>query len=127
MSRVLPSLRKKVVTITSLKWEAQNYFLSPCPRVPQIHSRGVAGGFRVGLNYNGLKGFKKSTSNVVSTMQKPEVVREYLSKECAESQLLDSLLTRTVPKCTNQQDWVIPKGSTGKWCFIVDLSVPEDF
>ena len=59
---------------------------------------------------------------MVSTMQKPEVVRENLFKEFAESQILGPFTT--VPNCTKT---AILKNSTGKWRLIVDLSAPEGF
>ena len=84
-------------------------------------------GFRVGFNYNRLEGCKRSTSNMVSTMQKPEVVRVYLSKECAEGRVLGPLPPELFPSVQISRIGVIPKGSTVKWRLIVDLSAPEGF
>ena len=127
VSRVLPGLRKEVVT--SLKWEAWNYFLVNHP--DQEYRRYIVSGlredFRVGFNYNRLEGCKRSTSNMVSTMQKPEVVRDYLSKECAEGRVLGPLPPELFPSVQISRIGVIPKGSTGKWRLIDDLSAPEGF
>ena len=62
---------------------------------------------------------------MVSMMQKPEIVRDYPLKKCAEGWVL--ALTRTVSKHTNQRDCSNPKRSTGKWHHTVDLSAPEGY
>ena len=60
-------------------------------------------------------------------MQKPEVVRDYLSKECAEGRVLGPLPPELFPSVQISRIGTIPKGSTGKWHLIVDLSAPEGF
>ena len=62
---------------------------------------------------------------MLSAMEKPKVVRDYLSKECAEGQVLGSLSPEAFPNMQISRIGVIPKGSTGKWRLIVDLSAPE--
>ena len=60
-------------------------------------------------------------------MQKPEVVRVYLSKECAEGRVLGPLPPELFPSVQISRIGVIPKGSTVKWRLIVDLSAPKGF
>ena len=86
---------------------------------------GLQKGFRVGFGYNRLKACKKATSNMLSAMEKPEVVRDYLSKECAEGRVLGPLSQEAFPNVQISRIGVIPKGSAGKWRLIVDLSAPE--
>ena len=69
----------------------------------------------------------KATTNMVSTMQKPEIVRAYLSKECEKDWILGPLLPELFPSVQISRIGVILNGSTGKWCLIVDLSAPEGF
>ena len=63
--------------------------------------------------------------NMLSATQKPEVVREYLIKECVEGRVLGPLDPVQFPRIQISRFGVIPKGSSGKWRLIVDLSSPE--
>ena len=121
----LPGVRKEVVT--PLKWEAWNEWLISHP--DQEYRRyivtGLQKGFRIGFGYNRPKGCRKATSNMLSAMEKPEVVRDYLSKECAEGRVLVPLPPEAFPGVQISRIGVIPKRSTGKWRLIVDLSAPE--
>ena len=120
-------LRKEIVI--PLRWEAWDYFLvnHPDQEYRRYKVAGLQEGFRIDFNYKGRKRCKKATSNMVSTMQKPEIVREYLSKECAEGRILGPLPPELFLSVQINRIVVIPKGSTGKWCLIVDLSTPEGF
>ena len=91
VSMVLPRLSKEIVI--PLRWEAWDYFLvnHPDQEYRRYIVAGLRGGFRIDFNYKRWKRCKKATSNMVSTMQKPEIVREYLSKECAEGRILGPL------------------------------------
>ena len=127
VSMVLPRLSKEIVT--PLRWEAWDYFLvnHPDQEYRRYIIAGLQEGFRIGFNYKGQKGCRKATSNMVSTMQKPEIIREYLSKECAEGWVLDPLPPELFPCVQISRVGVIPKGSTGKWRLILDLSAPGGF
>ena len=61
----------------------------------------------------------------MSAREKPEVDRDYLSRECAEGRVLGPLDPGLYPRVQVSRFGVIPKGSTGKWRLIVDLSAPE--
>ena len=63
--------------------------------------------------------------NMLSATQKPEVVREYLIKECVEGRVLGPLDPLQFPRIQISRFGVIPKRSSGKWHLIVDLSSPE--
>ena len=63
--------------------------------------------------------------NMLSATKKPEVVREYLIKECIEGRVLGPLDPLQCPRIQISRFGVIPKRSSGKWRLIVDLSSPE--
>ena len=86
--------------------------------------RGLQDGFRIGFNES-LCECEKSKRNMLSATQKPEVVREYLVKECVEGRVLGPLDPSKFPRIQISHFGVIPKGSSGKWRLIVDLSSPE--
>ena len=60
-----------------------------------------------------------------SAREKPDVVREYLMKECSEGRVLGPLDPSQYPAIQVSRFGVIPKGASGKWHLIVDLSAPE--
>ena len=60
-----------------------------------------------------------------SARDKPEIVREYLAKECSESRVKGPLDQVQFPFVHTSRFGIIPKGSTGKWWLIVDMSAPE--
>ena len=84
---------------------------------------GLRHGFRVGFDYSHT--CRKSHRNMPSALEQPQVVREYLAKECSEGRVLGPLLPTTLPQVHTSHFGVIPKGSTGKWCLILDMSSPE--
>ena len=61
---------------------------------------------------------------MLSATQKPQVVRGYLIKESVEGRVLGPLDPLQFPRIQISRFRVIPKGSSGKWCLIVDLSSP---
>ena len=58
--------------------------------------------------------------------QKPEVVSEYLIKECVQGRVMGPLDPAQFLMVQTSHFGVIIKGSSGKGCFIVDLSSPEE-
>ena len=121
----LSGVRKKVVT--PLKWKVWDEYLASHPdqEYQSYIVTGLQRGFRIGFDYNQRKGCRKATSNMLSVMEKPEVVRDYLSKECAEGRVLGPLPPQMFPGVQISRIGVIPKGSSGKWRLIVDLSAPK--
>ena len=81
-------------------------------------------GFRVGFNYSNSR-CRWAGKNMGSAIEHPEVVREYLAKECAEGRVLGPLPMQAVWGVQVSKFGVIPKGKTGKWRLIVDLSFPD--
>ena len=70
---------------------------------------------------------KQVSSNMKSAMEHATVVKEYLAKECAEGRVLGPFNMDQFPLRQISIFGVIPKGSTGKWRLILDLSSPEGF
>ena len=62
---------------------------------------------------------------MMSASERPEVIREYLAKECSEGRVLGPLDPAQFPWVHTSRFGVIPKGSSGKWRLIVDMSAPE--
>ncbi len=52
-------------------------------------------------------------------------MREYLLKECAEGRVIGPVEPALLPMVHTSRFGVIPKGTSGKWRLIVDLSSPE--
>ena len=60
-----------------------------------------------------------------SALEQPQVVRDYLAKECSEGRVLGPLPPATLPQVHTSRFGVIPKGTTGSWRLILDMSSPE--
>ena len=57
----------------------------------------------------------------------PEVVRDYIAKECLLWRLLGPFDPQGLPGVHTSRFGVIPKGNSGNWRLILDLSAPEGF
>ena len=87
---------------------------------------GLQAGFRIG--FRRPSPLQSASRNMRSALLHPEVVREYLQKECARLRMLGpfppSAVAGLLPLQINRFG-VIPKGhNTGKWRLITDLSYP---
>ena len=109
---------------TPLDWQEWDRCLRDHPdqRFRRYIVRGIKSGFRVGFNGQCTR---RATSNMVSTTEKREVVRDYLAKECGEGRVLGPLDPAQFPGVHVSRIGVIPKGTSGKWRLIVDMSTPE--
>ena len=110
---------------TPLDWREWDEALSSHPdqRLRSYLVNGLRVGFRVGYNYR--TPCVKSRRNMASASANPDVVREYLATECAEGRVMGPFSPEDFPLVHVSRFGVIPKGSTGKWRLIVDLSSPE--
>ena len=95
----------------------------PDQRFRKYVVEGVQFGFRVGFNYS--RPSRSALHNMLSAGEHPEVISEYLSKECSEGRVLGPLNPAQSPPLHISRFGVIPKGSTGKWRLIVDMSAPK--
>lgn len=120
----VPQLLNEVRTTLVLAcWQSQ---LSSHPDLDFVSYllSGIANGFRIGFNYNKYQ-HRSAKRNMLSATQNPEVVREYLAKECASGRVVGPLERGSLPLQINRFG-VIPKPhQPGKWRLIVDLSYPE--
>ena len=90
--------------------------------------QGIREGFRIGFDYQHHK-TRKATRNMYSAEAHPSVVQEYISKECREGKVLGPFdpTTEVFSRVHVSRFGVIPKGSSGKWRLILDLSSPTGF
>ena len=87
---------------------------------------GISRGFRIGFNRR--QPLKSSSSNMCSALDSPQVVQEYLEKECSQGHIAGPLPLHTLPHMQISPFGVIPKSNQpGKWSLIVNLSAPDGF
>ena len=89
--------------------------------------RGMVERFRIGFDYT--KECKSAKRNMLSAMQNPSVVSEYLAKEVALGRIMGPLEpgTLNIRSVRVNRFGVIPKPhQPGRWRLIVDLSYPRD-
>ena len=118
-------LPQQMQTVHSpLQWQVWDRCLKDHPdqRFRRYIVEGIKSGFRVG--FNGLH-TRSASNNMLSAMEKPEVIRDYLAKECSEGRVLGPLDPTQFPEVHVSCFGVIPKGTTGKWRLILDMSAPE--
>ena len=87
---------------------------------------GLTHGFRIGFRRPAP--LCSASRNMLSAQQHPEVVQEYLAKECHLNRMLGPFSPAEIggmPPLHINRFGVIPKGhNTGKWRLITDLSHP---
>ena len=68
---------------------------------------------------------QSATRNMHSAREHAQVIREYLAVECSEGRVVGPLCPPWSQTIQISRFGVIPKGATGKWRLILDLSSPE--
>ena len=63
--------------------------------------------------------------NMPSASARPEVINGYLAEECNKGRVLGPLNPALCPGIHMNRFGVVPKGNTGRWRLIVDMSSPE--
>ena len=111
---------------TRLDWRAWQDSLSlhPDRQLADYVVQGIQNGFRIGFDYRRTQ-TKRVSSNMRSTLEHPEVVRDYLTKECAEGRIFGPFDINRLPQVHVSRFGVIPKGNSRKWRLILDLSSPD--
>lgn len=84
---------------------------------------GLRHGFRVGFNRQ--TPLKSASSNMASARLHPEVINKYLADELEKGRMLGPFPLSWKPQVHVNRFGVIPKGSTGKFRLITDLSFPQ--
>ena len=86
--------------------------------------RGIELGFHIGADPS-VK-LKSASKNMLSALQHPEIIDEYLEKEVQLGNILGPFSPATAPVAHINRFGVIPKKhQPGKWRLITDLSYPE--
>ena len=111
---------------TLLQWTTWAAWLQHHPdrMLANYITQGLQEGFRIGLS-GSLSSVRRASQNMLSAIQNPEVVRDYLVRECMEGRIISPLLLSDFPRIHTSCFGVIPKSLPGKWRLIVDLSAPE--
>lgn len=85
---------------------------------------GITGGFRI--SFNRKQPLKPSSSNMRSALDNPQVVQEYLDKECSKGHIAGPLPLHALPYAQISPFGVIPKSlQPGKWRLIVNSVHPR--
>ena len=106
------------------RWEA---LLAPHPdqRFKDVIITGLRRGFHIGFQPQ-LVTLKSAKHNLLSCAEHPQVVEDYIAKECKLGRLAGPFIKSTVPQIHISPFGVIPKKASGAWRLIVDLSSPHD-
>ena len=121
---VLPQYLRQVVT--PLCWEQWDQVLAAHPdqRFRRYVVEGVRNGFRVGCTKEPSGGIRRPPSNMPSAQDRPWVIDDYLAEECSLGRVVGPLDPSMVPQVHTNRFGVIPKGTSGRWRLIVDMSFP---
>ena len=91
--------------------------------------KGITEGFRVGFSYTSP--LCSASRNMLSALQHPDIVTDYLKKECTLGRMLGPFsppVLHHLPPLHINRFGVIPKGhNSGKWRLITDLSHPPGY
>ena len=109
-----------------LRWKAWEDCLRDYPdhSFTEYIVQGIRDGFRIGFNYRDNR-CRSAKQNMYSAREHPQVVREYLAKECSMGHVLGPFSPETLPQVQVSRFGVIPKSTPNKWRLILDLSSPE--
>ena len=112
---------------TPLDWREWDRCLADHPdeRFRRYIVNGIREGFRVGYDYRRAGQIRSAQGNMSSTQEHPEIIRDYLAKECSEGRVLGPFDPARFPQVHTSKFGVIPKSTPGKWRLIVDMSHPE--
>lgn len=96
----------------------------PDPRFTAYITNGIHEGFRISYDYQSHS-CKRVRGNMCSAADHPEVVQEYIAKECAEGRTMEPFDPSKLPEVQTTRFRVIPKRNSNGWQLILDLSSPE--
>ena len=84
---------------------------------------GIESGFRIGYNYSARR--RSASHNLLSSIERPEVIHSYLLKEQENGRIIGPLDSSSCPPVHCSPFGVIPKKGKGTWRMIIDLSSPK--
>ena len=96
----------------------------PDNHLVQFLLEGICKGFRIGFT-KPPSSLRAARSNLEGAWEHPDIVNDYLSTEISLGWVAGPFLPRAIPQVHISRFGVIPKGQTGKWRLIVDLSHPK--
>ena len=85
---------------------------------------GICKGFYIGFT-KPPSSLKAARSNLEGAWEHPDIVTDYLSIEIFLDRVAGPFPLKAIPQVHISRFGVIPKGQTGKWRLIVDLSTPR--
>ena len=85
---------------------------------------GIEKGFRIGFNYT-QHSMTPCRNNMLSTLDHPQVVTDYLEQELAEGRITELTDMSGVMGLQISPFSVIPKKGSDQWQLILDLSSPH--
>lgn len=86
---------------------------------------GITRGFRIGFDHKQLL---RSSNKMLSAHDNPQVVQQYLEKECSQGHIVGPMPLQALPHAQISPFGVIPKSNQpGKWQLIFNLSIPDGF
>ena len=122
----LPQLQAVTSPLTRClkSWEV---LLAPHPdeRFKNFILGGLSKGFHIGYQPH-LATARAASYNLLSCIEHPQVVEEYITKECRLERMAGPFPRSAVPQVHISPFGVIPKKATGSWRLIVDLSSPRN-
>ena len=112
---------------TPLQWQAWDRLLATHPdqRLRSYLVQGIKEGFRIGFARRVEGVSNNSTRNMPSANDQPQVIDDYLAEECSLGRVLGPLRQEFFPQVHMNRFGVIPKGTSGRWRLIVDMSYPD--
>lgn len=121
---ILPPFLTSITTPLNLAAWAQELENHPHQEVAQYLLQGISQGFRIGFNYP--RKCQSAKSNMKSAKENPQVIDEYLVKECSLGRIVGPLNPTILPGVHISRFGVIPKKhAQNEWRMILDLSSPE--
>ena len=96
----------------------------PDNRLVQFLLEGICNGFRIGFT-KPPSTLRAARSNLEGAREHPDIVDDYLSTEVSLGRVAGPFPPQAIPQVHISRFGVIPKGQTGKWRLIVDLSHPK--
>jgi len=120
-TREIPLTARRVCTLLSASAWHMMLRDHPNTHLVQLVLHRICQGFRMGFTKL-PQSLKSARKNLNGALQLPAVVSDYLSTELALGRMVGPFPPWTVPCVHISLFGVIPKGRTGKWRLIVDLS-----
>ena len=121
----IPAVLEGIHSPLTDKLHEWNVLLQPHPdrELCNFILNGLEKGFRIGFNHSHRR--RSSSHNLLSCLEHPDVVQEYIDKECARGRVLGPFPRSSMPHLHVSPFGVIPKKTSGSWRLIVDLSAPH--